>query len=234
MEAAPDAPAPDAPAPDAPAPDAPAPDAPAPDAPAAPLQQPDFHQMQQHLAGVVEQIGLLPNMPAVVGFNAIIVNLREQHDQALAQRAQEHAAALAQQEAALAQQAARHQELIERLDALRDGQSRLPMQLQNAIASLDAPLQYPPNVVVGPQFPTTKKLLLKLTSKHVIDSASRLDVQNHMASCSCPCASRFPGARAPCSASQQPSGRTSTANYGFSRLRHEGMMLGGLMALSPT
>ncbi|KAF8343694.1 hypothetical protein F5887DRAFT_971704 [Amanita rubescens] len=157
------------------APDAPAPDAPAPDAPAAPLQQPDFHQMQQHLAGVVEQIGLLPNMPAVVGFNAIIVNLREQHDQALAQRAQEHAAALAQQaehhaaalaqqEAALAQQAARHQELIERLDALRDGQSRLPMQLQNAIASLDAPLQYPPNVVVGPQFPTTKKLLLKLTT----------------------------------------------------------------------
>ncbi|KAF8331537.1 hypothetical protein F5887DRAFT_1286899 [Amanita rubescens] len=153
----------------------------APDAPAAPLQQPDFHRLQQYIAGVVEQIGLLPNMPAVVGFNAIIVNLREQHDQALAQRAQQHAAALAQQaehhtaalaqaaqqaqhhEAALAQQAERHQELIERLDALRDGQSRLPMQLQNAIASLDAPLQYPPNVVVGPQFPTTKKLLLKLT-----------------------------------------------------------------------
>jgi len=50
------------------------------------------------------------------------------------------------------------------------------MQLQNAIASLDAPLQYPPNVVVGPQFPTTKQHLLKLSGKHVTDSPS-LDVQ---------------------------------------------------------
>ena len=42
-------------------------------------------------------------MPAVVGVEAIIVNLREQHA------------------AALAQQAQRHQQLIERLDALREG-----------------------------------------------------------------------------------------------------------------
>jgi len=37
------------------------------------------------------------------------------------------------------------------------------MQLQNATASLDAPLQYPATVVVGPQFPKTKRDLLRLT-----------------------------------------------------------------------
>ena len=98
------------------------------------LQQPDFHQLNILLAGVVEQIALIPNMPAVVGIEALINNLQEQ-------------------------QAERHQEIIQRLDALQAGwvsthrvlvcdlrllnqffcsQGRLPMQLKNAIASLES------------------------------------------------------------------------------------------------
>jgi hypothetical protein len=37
------------------------------------------------------------------------------------------------------------------------------MQLRNATASLDAPLHFPPNVVLTDQFPRTKQDLLKLT-----------------------------------------------------------------------
>ncbi|KAF8625731.1 hypothetical protein AX15_005214 [Amanita polypyramis BW_CC] len=143
------------------------------------LPQPDFHQLNQNLAGVFEQIGRIQNMPSVVGVEALVVNMREQHDQALAQQAQQHAATLAQQAqqhaaalaqqaqqqaVVLAQQAQQHQEVIERLDSLQEGQRRLPMQLQNAIASLDAPLQYPPTVNVGHQFPRTKRDLLRLTA----------------------------------------------------------------------
>jgi len=87
--------------------------------------QPNFHQLSQHLAGACEQIQRIPNMPAVVGLDALIANLREQHDQALAQQAQQHAATLdqqAQQHAAtLAQHAQQHQQLIDRLDALQEG-----------------------------------------------------------------------------------------------------------------
>jgi len=159
--------------------------------------QPNFHQLSQHLASVSEQIGRIPNMPAVVGLEALIVNLGEQHDQALAQQAQQHAAALAQQAqqhaaalaqdaaalaqqaqqhaaalaqqaqqhaAALAQHAQHHQQLIDRLDALQEGQRRLPMQLQNATVSLEAPFQYPLNVAVGGQYPRTKRDLLRLTA----------------------------------------------------------------------
>ena len=67
---------------------------------AATLQQPDFHQLDQHLANVVEQIRLLLNMSAMVGVEAIILNLQEQHDQALTQQAEQH------------------QQLIKHLDAL--------------------------------------------------------------------------------------------------------------------
>ena len=55
-----------------------------------------FHQLNILLAGVVEQIALIPNMPAVVGIEALINNLQEQ-------------------------QAERHQEIIQRLDALQAG-----------------------------------------------------------------------------------------------------------------
>ena len=45
------------------------------------------------------------------------------------------------------------------------------MQLHNATISLEAPLQYPPNVVIGHQFPITKRDLLRLTGKHVTGSS---------------------------------------------------------------
>lgn len=102
-------------------------------------------------------------------------------------------------------------------------QSWLPMQLQNAIASLDAPLQYSPNVVIGPQFPRTKQCLPKLHGKHVTDSLS-LDLM-FMASYSCQCRSHFPGSWAPCSASQCLSHCTSATNHQFPWLCHEGMTL---------
>ena len=93
---------------------------------AQPPAQPDLHLLGQQLAGISEQVKLLPNMPAVAGFEAVLANMTQQHDAvlaqlaqlaqqqtaALAQQAQQHAAALAQQAeqhtAALTQQAEQH------------------------------------------------------------------------------------------------------------------------------
>ena len=96
---------------------------------AAPIQpQPNLHQLSQHLAGVSEQIALIPNMPAIVGLDALIVNLQAQHEATLAQQAQQHAAALAQQAQlhaahaiAIGQLANQHGEIIRRLDTLQEG-----------------------------------------------------------------------------------------------------------------
>jgi hypothetical protein len=42
-------------------------------------------------------------------------------------------------------------------------QDLLPMRLRNAAGSVNAPLQYPANVVVPPQAPGTKQELMALT-----------------------------------------------------------------------
>jgi hypothetical protein len=82
---------------------------------AQPLAQPDLHLLGQQLAGISEQVKLLPNIPAIAGFEAVLANMsmiQRQHNEVLAQQAQQHAAALAQQAdlhaAAQAQQAQQH------------------------------------------------------------------------------------------------------------------------------
>lgn len=54
--------------------------------------QPNFTILCQRLIGISEQINLLPNMPAIVGLDAIVAKL-----DMLALQAQQHQAALAQQ-----------------------------------------------------------------------------------------------------------------------------------------
>ena len=44
---------------------------------------------------------------------------------------------------------------------------RLPIQLRNATASLEAPLAYPHGVEIGAGFPATKSALLRLSSKQL-------------------------------------------------------------------
>src|SRR6266702_2062238 len=157
--------------------------------------QPDLHQLGQHLAAASQQINLIPNMPVVIGFEVLIANLQEQHAAALAQQAQHHAEVLAQQAqhhaAALAQQAQQTQHIVNRLDTLQEGldalqeryvsllpkidyssffvsQMRLPMQLYNASASPDAPLQFPPGMDIVAQFITRKQDVLTLNGKFII------------------------------------------------------------------
>src|SRR6266702_4430212 len=146
--------------------------------------QPDLHQLGQHLAAASQQINLIPNMPVVIGFEVLIANLQEQHAAALAQQAQHHAAVLAQQ--------AQHtQHIVNRLDTLQEGldalqeryvsllpkidyssffvsQMRLPMQLYNASASPDVPLQFPPAMDIVAQLITRKQDVLTLNGKFII------------------------------------------------------------------
>ena len=120
---------------------------------AQPPAQPDLHLLGQQLAGISEQVKLLPNMPAVAGFEAVLANMTQQHDAvlaqlaqqaqqqtaALAQQAQQHAAALAQQAeqhtAALTQQAEQHaaaQAQLAQLAQQHAGQHQQTMDLLNA------------------------------------------------------------------------------------------------------
>jgi hypothetical protein len=46
-------------------------------------------------------------------------------------------------------------------------QRRLPLQLQNATASLEAPILYPAGVDVNNEFPRTKRELLRITGKQL-------------------------------------------------------------------
>ncbi|KAF8724457.1 hypothetical protein AX14_008784 [Amanita brunnescens Koide BX004] len=112
------------------------------------LAQPNFQALRERLTAASQEIALIPNFAVT-----------------LAQLAQQQA----QQQAALAQlaqqQAQQHAELIQRLDGIVATQQRLPMQLRNAVASLDAPLIYPLGVEIGPGFPVTKNDLLTLTGK---------------------------------------------------------------------
>lgn len=122
--------------------------------------QPNFTILCQRLIGISEQINLLPNMPAIVGLDAIVAKLdmlalqAQQHQAALAQQAQQH-------QTALAQQVELHRQLKQRLDAMELLQRNLPRQLQNLTASLEAPLVYPPNVNAS-LLPRTKRELLGL------------------------------------------------------------------------
>jgi hypothetical protein len=78
------------------------------------MAQPNFPQLTHHLTGVVEQIGLVPNMPALVNNQELIANLQQQHNETLAQRDQHHAAIIAQREL-------QHGAIIARLDAIQAG-----------------------------------------------------------------------------------------------------------------
>jgi len=111
---------------------------------AQPLAQPDPHLLSQQLAGISEQVKLLPNMPAIPGFEAVLANMTQQHNAALAQLAQladqqaeQHAAALAQQaeqhDAALAQQAKQHAATLAQQAQQQAAQHQQIMDLLNAL-----------------------------------------------------------------------------------------------------
>ncbi|KAH9168742.1 hypothetical protein EDB89DRAFT_1909104 [Lactarius sanguifluus] len=55
------------------------------------------------------------------------------------------------------------------------GQQLVPMQLANAVASIDAHLRFPPNII--PQFPLTKRTLVSLNAANVQAVAHHLGLQ---------------------------------------------------------
>lgn len=63
------------------------------------------------------------------------------------------------------------------------GQQRIPMQLANASASIDAHLRFPPNII--PQFPLTKRALVSLNAADVQAVAHHLGLQpnTHVEDC---------------------------------------------------
>ena len=73
--------------------------------------QPNFQLLSQHLIAASHEIALVPNMP----------NLQPQYAAAMAQQAQQHAAAMAHQEALLTQIQRHAAAVIQRLDALQEG-----------------------------------------------------------------------------------------------------------------
>lgn len=100
------------------------------------LPQPNFPLLTQHLIAITHQINLIPNMPAILGFDAVLARLdailalqaqqhdailaqqQRQHEASLAQQQQQHQAALAQQEQQHNQQVALYQQLIQRMDTM--------------------------------------------------------------------------------------------------------------------
>ena len=89
------------------------------------LPQPNFPLLTQHLIAITHQINLIPNMPAILGFDAVLARLdailalqAQQHDAILTQQQRQHQAALARQEQQHNQQVALYQQLIQRMDTM--------------------------------------------------------------------------------------------------------------------
>lgn len=116
-------------------------------------QQPNFVALSQHLVNASGEIALIPNVPPMA--------VQNQLNQVVQQLEQ-----LGIQIAGMQQQFQQFQQQFQhfgqQLNAMQASQDLLPMRLQNATASLDAPVRYPANIEVPPQAPQTKQQLLSL------------------------------------------------------------------------
>jgi hypothetical protein len=115
--------------------------------------QPDLQALSQHLIAVSHQLALIPNMP-VFDIAAMLAHMNQQH-----------AAIQGQLAGVIAQQAQHHEAVMQRFEVLEASHARLPLQLRNAAASLEAPVLYPHGLDIIPGFPVTKRGLLDLTGK---------------------------------------------------------------------
>ncbi|KIM82071.1 hypothetical protein PILCRDRAFT_8309 [Piloderma croceum F 1598] len=97
-------------------------------------QQPNFIVLSQHLIGASAKLALIPNVPFIA--------IQPQLNQILNQLGS----------------------IQQQLNNIQAGQDLLPMRLRNTAGSVNAPLQYPANVVVPPQAPGTKQELMALTA----------------------------------------------------------------------
>jgi hypothetical protein len=147
-------------------------------------QQPNFVTLSQHLIGASTEIALVPNVPPI----AVQVQLQQVLQQLGQMGAQvgQMGVQVGQVVAQLGQMGVQVGQVVvqlggvqQQLNDLQAGcvhsidsvhaadaayrQDLLPMRLRNATASLDAPLHYPPNVVVPAQAPQTKQALLSMT-----------------------------------------------------------------------
>ncbi|KAH8985942.1 hypothetical protein EDB86DRAFT_3105524 [Lactarius hatsudake] len=153
--------------------------------------QPNFHLIIHSLYGIVEQVNRIPNIFADL-WNSI-TQYAQQNQQAI-------------------------DAVTARVDALEASQQRIPMQLANATASPQAPIQYPQGVQITPQFPKRKQVLLELSGR-LVTGYFRLGP--HMP-CSHQCASCFPSSWAPSSA-RCSFERTPATKHRLSWLCHHGI-----------
>ena len=120
---------------------------------------------------------LSENVPALPAINQLLQQLQQQQQQ-LQQQQQQLQQQLQQQFALLFNCLGRVTDSVNDLQARSEYHSfshyvcscyssisHIPMQLYNTNASLEAPLQYPQGIVVGPPLPLTKQELSTLSSR---------------------------------------------------------------------
>ncbi|KAH9974755.1 hypothetical protein BGW80DRAFT_1559732 [Lactifluus volemus] len=110
--------------------------------------QPNFQQMHQNFLHIAEQFLLFQNLPGLQAIHQLMLQLQQQFVG-----------------------------MNERLDRIEAKVERIPWQLYNASASLDAPLQYPPGVNPDPDgpLPMLKRDLLDITAANCMASLHLLN-----------------------------------------------------------
>ncbi|PWW72162.1 hypothetical protein C7212DRAFT_366754 [Tuber magnatum] len=100
-----------------------------------------LQDVQAHVHGIQNEVGLVPNIPALVGIDALQQQINVNHLQIVALLGQ----------------------MQEQIAEMQNEQQLLPIRLHNSAVSSRAPLRYPVGIPVAPPLPPTRHALLHMT-----------------------------------------------------------------------